>query len=300
MSKTVYGDNTKKLANYNAKIRVKSGLILLVLILLTLVCLVPIYILIVNSTRSSVDIASNGVSFVPSDMFFKNLKTLTTDNLYTKVYSPLIGLKNSLLIAGISTFIIVFFSAMTAYGLSVYDFKLRGPAFTFILAIMMVPTQVTSTGFLQFMMKLGLYDSYLPLIIPAVASPAVVFFLKQYMKSSFPLEIVEASRIDGCGEFRTFLQIALPMMKPAIAVQAIFAFITKWNDYYNTSMILISGKLKQRTMPLMVTAVMANDKTADYGVNYLAIALSIIPVIVVYLALSRFIIAGVALGGVKE
>lgn len=156
----------------------------------------------------------------------------------------------------------------------------------------MVPMQVTSVGFLQFMIKLGLSDSFIPLIVPTIAAPAIVFFMRQYLKSSFPLDIVEAARIDGCGEFRTFLTIAIPMMKPAIAVQAIFAFIQNWNNFYQPSMILVSRKFEQITMPMMINMLKSNDKIADYGVIYAGIALSIIPVVVIYLLLSRFIVEG--------
>ena len=146
---------------------------------------------------------------------------------------------------------------------------------------------------------LGLSDSFIPLIVPAIAAPAVVFYMRQYMKSSFPLDIVEAARIDGCSEFRTFISIALPMMKPAIAVQAIFAFVQNWNNYYTQNMILISDD-KMITMPMMVQKVLGQDKNIDLGAQYAAVALSVIPIIVIYLLLSKFIVGGVALGGVKE
>ena len=136
------------------------------------------------------------------------------------------------------------------------------------------------------MIKLGLSDSFIPLIVPTIAAPAIVFFMRQYLKSSFPLDIVEAARIDGCGEFRTFLTIAIPMMKPAIAVQAIFAFIQNWNNFYQPSMILVSRKFEQLTMPMMINMLKSNDKIADYGVIYAGIALSIIPVVVIYLSVS--------------
>ncbi|MDD7429972.1 MAG: carbohydrate ABC transporter permease, partial [Oscillospiraceae bacterium] len=229
-----------------------------------------------------------------------NLKKLTTQAEYKVSFNAFYGFRNSLIIAIGASALSVFFSGMTAYGLTVYDFKGRKAAFTFILAIMMVPVQVTSTGFLEFMVRIKLYDNYIPLIVPAIAAPAVVFFMKQYMESSFPLSIVEAARIDGCGEFRTFLQIGIPMLKPAFAVQSIFAFVTNWNNYYTPSMILLSNKIEQRTMPMMVAAILHNDKLSDYGVRYAVIAISIIPVVVVYLILSKYIIAGVALGGVKE
>lgn len=284
--------------NYTSKLRIKSGILFAVCILLTLICLVPIYILIINATRSHVEIQTS-FSFLPGSSLVDNINTLSTDQNFSS-FNALIGFRNSAIIAIGATFLSVFFSALTAYGLYVYDFKLRGPAYTFILAVMMVPMQVTSVGFLQFMIKLGLNDSFIPLIIPTVAAPAIVFFMRQYLQSSFPLDIVEAARIDGCGEFRTFLTIAIPMMKPAIAVQSIFAFIANWNNFYQPSMILISRKANQLTMPMMINALKSNDKIANYGVIYYAIALSIVPLIIVYLLLSRFIVEGVALGGVKE
>ena len=284
--------------NYTAKLRLKSGILFVVCVLLTLICLVPIYMLIINATRSHVEIQTQ-VSFLPGSSLIDNINTLSTDQNF-KSFDALTGFKNSAIIAGCSTFLSVFFSALTAYGLYVYDFKLKSPAYTFILAVMMVPMQVTSVGFLQFMIKLGLNDSFIPLIVPTIAAPAIVFFMRQYLQSSFPLDIVAAARIDGCGEFRTFLTIAIPMMKPAIAVQAIFAFIANWNNFYQPSMILISRKQDQLTIPMMINALKSNDKVADYGVIYYAIALSIIPLIIAYLILSKFIVEGVALGGVKE
>lgn len=284
--------------NYTVKLRIKSIILFVVMILLTIICLLPIYILIINATRASADVTS-GVSLIPGNYLAKNFDTLFNHPMFVN-FKPLIGFRNSAIIAGSATVLSVFFSALTAYGLVVYDFKLRGPAYTFILAVMMVPMQVTSVGFLQFMLKLNLGDSYIPLIVPTVAAPAIVFFMRQYLKSSFPLDIVEAARIDGCGEFRTFLTIAIPMMKPAIAVQAIFAFVANWNNFYQPSMILVSRKQNQLTIPMMVSMITSNDKVNDYGAKYAAIGLSIVPIVLVYLVLSKFIVEGVALGGVKE
>ena len=244
-----------------------------------------------------------GVSLIPGGSLIDNFKTLfdptAANGTYVRSFQMWTGYANSLIIAVSSAVLTVFFSGVTAYGLTVYDFKLKGFATTFILAVMMIPTQVVSTGLLEFMVQIHLNDNYIPLILPAVAAPQVVFFMLQYMKSSFPLDIVEASRIDGCGEFRTFLQISLPILKPAFAVQAIFAFVTSWNNYYTPSMLLISSKPEQRTMPMMVTYVLNNDKVTNFGVNYLVVAISIVPVVIVYLCLSKFIVKGVALGAVK-
>lgn len=290
-------------SEYRRSILIQSIIRLVVCIIITILTLFPIYVLIINATRSSGEIIQQGVSLLPGGSLIKNFETLNdpaaANGAYVRSFQMWTGYANSLIIAISSTALTVFFSGVTAYGLTVYDFKLKGAATTFILAVMMLPTQVVSTGLLEFMLQIHLNDNYLPLILPSIAAPAVVFFMLQYMKSSFPLDIVEAARIDGCGEFRTFLQISLPILKPAFAVQAIFAFVTSWNNYYTPSMLLISSKPEQRTMPMMVTYVLNNDKVTDYGVNYLVVGISIIPVVIVYLCLSKFIVKGVALGAVK-
>ena len=294
--KSVYG---KAKDNYSFKIKLKSGILLVWFLILTIICLLPIYILVINATRTHTDIA-NGLSFIPGSNIGNNFHKIFSDPTFKLSYNAFHGYKNSLLITCCSTFLTVFFSALTAYGIHVYDFKIKELSYSIILLVMMVPMQVTSAGFVQFMSDLKLTNTYWPLIIPAVAAPAVVYFMRSYMKSSFPLDIVEAARIDGCSEFRTFISIAIPMMKPAIAVQAIFAFIASWNNFYTPNMILINVKLDKKTLPMMVSALQSSDKFNDYGAIYLAIALSIVPIIIAYVLLSRFIIAGVALGGVKE
>lgn len=282
-------------------IMARTILVTIILVLLTIFALVPIWVLVVNATRSSVDITGKGVSLIPGLNFIENIKTLSSWTSQGKVeFNAFRGYINSGVISLCATGLTVLFSVMTAYGLVVYDFKLRKIAYTIIIAVMMVPVQVTSVGFYKFMLSIGLTDTYWPLIIPAIAAPAIVFFMRQSMKSTFPLEIVEAARIDGCGEYRTFFTIGIPMMKPAIAVQAIFAFVANWNNYYTPSMILISRKRTQLTLPMMVNTIVSNDKLADYGAKYLAIMLSIVPVVIVYFIFSKFIVEGVALGGVKE
>lgn len=295
--KSVYGTSN---ANYTFKIRLKSTILFIWFVILTIICLLPLYILVINATRAHADIASSPLSFIPSGNVIKNIQTLATDENMKRMINILCGYRNSAIITICSTVFTVFFSALTAYGIHVYDFKLKEVSYTIILLVMMVPVQVTSAGFISFMYQIHLDNTYWPLILPSIAAPAVVYFMRSYMKSSFPLDIIEAARIDGSGEFRTFLTIALPIMKPAIAVQAIFAFISSWNNFYNANMILLAVDLKQRTLPMMISAIQSSDKATDYGAIYAAIALSILPVVIIYLCLSKFIIAGVALGGVKE
>ena len=161
----------------------------------------------------------------------------------------------------------------------------------------MIPTQVSAIGFVQFMIKIGFFNTYVPLIVPAMAAPSTVFFIRQFMKSSFPLDIVEAARIDGSSEFRTFLTIGIPLLKPAMSVQLIFAFIANWNNFFTPSLIIT--RTEKYTLPMMINT-LSSDRYTDYGMVYMGIALSIVPLIVVYFILSKYIIEGVALGGVKE
>lgn len=170
--------------------------------------------------------------------------------------------------------------------------------FTFILMIMMIPTQVTALGFLQLVSWMRLEDSFIPLIVPSIAAPVTFFYMKQYMESSLPLSLIEAARIDGSGEFRTFNSIVMPLMKPAIAVQAIFTFVSSWNNYFTPALVLHDPK--KRTIPILIAQLRSMDwSNLDTGVVYAMIALSIFPVIIVYLFLSKHIVQGVAMGSVK-
>jgi multiple sugar transport system permease protein len=292
--KSVYG-NVKD--NYSFKIKLKSGILVLWFVILTIICLLPIYILVINATRSHTDIA-NGLSILPSDYLKKNWSTVFTKPEFKLIFSAFHGYKNSLIITVCSTFLTVFFSALTAYGIHVYDFKLKEISYSVILLVMMVPMQVTSAGFIAFMSDLKLTNTYWPLILPAIAAPGVVYFMRSYMKSSFPLDIVEAARIDGCGEFRTFVSIAIPMMKPAIAVQAIFSFVTSWNNYFTPALVLKTDSKK--TLPILIATLRSADFLKfDMGQVYMFIALAILPVIIVYIFMAKNIVAGMTVGAVK-
>ena len=196
-----------------------------ILIFLSILCLFSFYMLIVNATRSNAQL-QGGFALLPRENFFVNLKNAWTD---ASINIPR-GMLNSFIIAACSAILTTYFSALTAYGIHVYDFKLKKAAFLFIMAVMMIPPQVSAVGFIQLMYKLKLTNSYIPLIVPSIAAPVVFFYMKQYLESVLPLEMVEAARVDGSGEFRTFNQIVLPIMKPAIAVQMIFSFVSSWNN----------------------------------------------------------------------
>ena len=265
-----------------------------VLILLSFMCLFFFYVLIINATRSHAEL-QKGFSALPGKYFFTNLKNVANDGSFPMFR----GILNSLIVSGCSAALCTYFSALTAYGLYAYDFKGKKIAFTFIMAILVMPTQVTAMGFLKLVTNMGMYDSLLPLIIPSIASPAVFYFMYSYLQSSLPISLVEAARIDGSGEFKTFNHIVLPIMKPAIAVQAIFTFVGSWNNYFVPALI-IQSKSKM-TVPILIATLRGADyMNFDMGKIYMMITVAIVPIIIVYLLLSKYIIAGVTLGGVKE
>ena len=266
----------------------------IVLILLSFMCLFFFYVLIINATRSHGDL-QKGFSALPGKYFLENLKNVANDGSFPMFR----GILNSVIVSSCSAALCTYFSSLTAYGLYAYEFKARKVAFTFIMAILVMPTQVTAMGFLRLVTKMGLYDSPLPLIIPSIASPAVFYFMYSYLQSSLPLSLVEAARIDGSGEFHTFNRIVIPIMKPAIAVQAIFTFVGSWNNYFVPALI-IQSKSKM-TVPILIATLRGADyMNFDMGKIYMMITVAIVPIIVVYLLLSKYIIAGVTLGGVKE
>lgn len=273
---------------------VRKILAYILLIILSFLCLFFFYILIVNATRSHADL-QKGFSALPGTHFLENLNAVANDGKFPMFQ----GIFNSLLVSASSAAICIYFSALTAYGLYTYEFKLQKAAFTFIMAILVMPTQVTAMGFLRLITKLHMYDTLWPLIIPSIASPAVFYFMYSYLQSSLPISLVEAARIDGSGEIRTFNRIVLPIMKPAMAVQAIFTFVGAWNNYFVPALV-IQDKHKQ-TVPILIATLRGADfMSFDMGKIYMMILVAIVPIIIVYLFLSKYIIAGVALGGVKE
>ena len=263
------------------------------LILVAFMCLFSFYMLIINATRSNAQLQA-GFTLFPKEHFFKNLKNAWTDS---SINIPR-GMLNSFFIAICSAVLTTYFSALTAYGIHVYRFRLRSFAFYFIMAVMMIPPQVSAVGFIQIMYKLNLTNNYLPLILPSIAAPVVFFYMKQYLESVLPMDIVEAARMDGSSEFATFNKIVLPIMKPAIAVQMIFSFVSSWNNYFIPALLL--DKAEMKTVPIMIAQLRSADYSKfDMGKVYMFILLAILPVLIVYIILSKAIIRGVTAGSVK-
>ncbi len=276
-----------------AKTNVARVLSYAFLVLVTVISLFPLLIMIINSTRSHVEIAS-GFSLLPSGSFINNFK-----GAFTSRFS--FGLRNSFIIAAASSLLSCYFSAMTAYGIHVYDFKLKKFAFTFIMIVMMIPSQISAVGFVNLVYKTHLNGTFWPLIVPAIAAPAVFFYMKQYIESSMPMEVIEAARVDGSNEFRTFNTIALPMLLPAMSVQLIFSFTSSWNNFFVPAMIM--DKESSKTIPMLISLlrseIASGSAGGNWGVVYMTTFIAIIPVVIVYIFVSKNIVGGVALGAVK-
>lgn len=288
--------NNSAEASYGAYIKTHKIIRTIICVLLCILSIFPFYIMIINSTLPSATI-QKGIHLIPGLNWGKNWVSLMekSSSMATTVWGAML---HSLLISVPTTALQIYFATMTAYGLTVYQFKARNAAWTFIMAIMMIPAQVTIIGFLQAMINMHLYDTYWPLIIPAMAAPSTVYFMKQYMQGALSLEIIEAARIDGSGEFSTFNRIALPLMKPAMATQAIFAFVASWNNLYTPTMMI--SDQEKITLPMFIQSMRSEQFRTDYGMIYLGLFITVLPIFIVYFALSKYIIAGVALGGVKE
>jgi multiple sugar transport system permease protein len=208
------------------------------------------------------------------------------------------GFLNSSIIAISSTFLVVYFSALTAYGLHVYKFRGRLAMWALILIIMMLPGSLTFIGFYQLMATWRLTDSYIPLILPGIAAAGAVLFIRQYMSATLSTELIDAARIDGAGEFHIFNVIILPITIPALAAQSIFSFVGSWNNFL-TPFVLISTQTKY-TLPMYVFLLRGDIYRTETGALYLGIAISLIPIILFYVFMSRFIISGLTMGGIKE
>ncbi|WP_274649237.1 carbohydrate ABC transporter permease [Paenibacillus humicola] len=271
--------------------RLTAGKVLLyvILIAIAVVCIIPFYLMLIYSTHSNAEIASSFI-FLPGSSLIANYVNMASKiNIWR-------GFLNSFFIAGSSTVLTLYIGALTAYGFAKYRFRFRNQLFLFILGTMMVPGQLALIGLYRLFSTYGMLDSYSALILPAAASAFNVFFIKQFMDNSVPDEIIESSRVDGAGEFRTFNQIILPILAPAVSALGIFHFIGSWNNFLTPLVLFFS--LNKYPLPVLV-ALVQGYYGMDYGLLYLGVAISILPIIIVFAIFSRQIIGSVAVGAVK-
>ncbi len=272
--------------------KVTQSILYLLLILLAVICLLPFVMMLVNATRQGTDIMKS-FTLIPSTYLAENWAVVK------KSLNIPLGFRNSIFISIISTVLLAYFSALTAFGFAFYNFKGKKIIFTIIIVSMMIPAQLGLLGFYDLSMSLGLIDSYIPLIVPSIASSATVFFLRQYIVSVMPKSLLEAPRIDGASEIYIFHKIGLPIMSPGIATMSIGAFIGSWNSYLLPLVILNSQK--KWTLPVMIASLNSvKDIASNIGATYVAVAISVVPIIIVFCFCSKYIIGSISAGSVKE
>lgn len=272
--------------------KIKKGILYFLLILLAAACLFPFLLMMVNATRSGSEIVTS-FTLIPSTHTRENWEQVF------KYFNLFKGMWNSVKVAVPATLLTAYFSALTAYALAMYKFKGSNVIFAVILIFMMIPGQLSLIGFYNLCTKLHLVNTYIPLIIPAIAAPGTVFFLRQYVMSVMPPSLIEAARIDGARELHIFHRIAIPIMSPGIATMSIMGFIGNWNAYLMPMIIL--NKNEKFTLPVMMATLRSStDITANQGAIYLAVAISVIPILLVFAFFSKYIISSIAAGAVKE
>lgn len=271
--------------------KIKKTILYIALIALAALCLLPFLMMMVNATRSGKEIMGS-FTLIPGNSLKENWKVVSS---FFNIFK---GMLNSVIVAVPATLLTAYFSSMTAYALAIYRFKGKNVLFVIILLFMMIPAQLGLLGFYDLVSFLHLVNSYIPLIVPAVAAPGIVFFLKQYVESTLPPALLEAARIDGAGELYIFHKIVLPIMSPGIATMSIGAFIGNWNSYL-TPMILLTTKEKFTLPVLIATLNSSTDIVANQGATYLAVAISVIPILIVFCFCSKYIISSISAGSVK-
>jgi multiple sugar transport system permease protein len=261
------------------------------LISILLICIVPFYLMMINGTRSAADINA-GVSFFPGKFFLANFKTITSQlDLFT-------GLRNTAIVC---TFIMVvssYVAGLTAWSIVFYEYRFKKLLFGVILASLMIPQALGMIGYFNLCIKLNILDSLAALIFPGAANAAGVFFLKQYTQSVIPLALVQAARVDGAGELRIFHRVGIPMMLPGMASIGIFAFVFNWNNYI-LPLTIISTPSKY-TISMVINQLNSTVYFRDFGAIYLGIAISIVPILVIFVIFSKVIMKGIAGGSIDK
>lgn len=278
--------------NQKTSLTLTRIMIYIVLAIILIITIVPVWMLLINATRSTSQI-QQGLSLLPSTHAIENYKILTGEGMNLPR-----GFVNSLIIALGTTVVTVYFAFLTGYGIVAYEFKGKRIFFAAILILILIPLQLSIIGYFRFMSEIGLADNYLSLILPSIAAPAAVFFAKQYLESIMIPDLIDAGRVDGCTELGIFHRIMMPIAMPGAFTLALFTFVASWNNFFNPY-ILISSRSKY-TLPMLIQTLRGDVYRPEYGAIYFGLAASIVPIIIIYVLFSRYIVNGISMGAVKE
>lgn len=271
------------------KRNIAHGVIYLLLCLLLIICILPFYIMIINSTHSTNELYV-GLQILPGTEFVNNFQNMISQINIGR------GFINSFVISISSTVLSAYFGTMTAYGLFEYHFKLKGLINGVLMISMMVPGQLGIIGLFRLCRSTGMLDTYWPIILPSIANASTIFFIYQYLTMSLSDALLDAARIDGCTEIQLFHRFVLPLAKAGISTMIIFNFVSYWNNFFTPMILLFSND--KFTVPLLINN-MNSGMMQDLGAKYAAVAISIIPIIVFYCFFSKFITDGLMEGAVK-
>lgn len=271
-----------------AKKRAAAVIKQIILIVMTLIMFFPLYIVFAMGTYYSEDIFK-GLPVLPSDYFLTNLKLVISKGYFSAYF-------NSITVSVVSVILSVLVSTMIGFALAKYNFKGKKFIFAFVMAIMMIPGQISMIGYMLEMRKLNLINTLLPLIFTWAAHPLGAFLMMQFISDGIPDELLESARLDGCSEPGIFFKIVIPCIKSGFVTLATLVFLWSWNNYV-LPLILIN-KQELFTIPLMVNN-LSNAFRSDYGAIMCALGLSVLPMIVIFSLCSRTFIQGIAAGAVK-
>ena len=265
--------------------------LLVFLSILAVLVLIPFYWMFVNSLKAQGDFYSATSTLFPANPTLANYKELLTDTHYG------LWIGNSFLISLLVVLIGLFICAASGFAFAAYDFKFRSLIFWTVLGTVAIPDIVTIIPVFNIMVKLGLIDSYASLVLPFAVSMFGIFLVKQFVETSFPMELLESARIDGLSEYGIFFRVVLPLIRPGLAVLGIFLWMSSWSSYF-WPLIMIRSEVKM-TLPLGLATLYANPWDLKYGVLMAGNVLATVPIILLYLLAQRQFIEGLTGGAVK-
>ena len=259
-----------------------------VLVLLAIFFLFPLYWIVTGSFKNVIEINANYPIWFPQNPTLENYATLFERPAFKWLF-------NIIFISAAAMVLTCLTAALAGYALGKKRFYGRAVLFTIIICAMALPKQVIVIPLLQEMTFFHMNDNLWAVILPTVGWPFGVFLMKQFSET-IPNEILEAARVDGAGELRTFFSVVFPMIKPGIGALAIFTFVNTWNDYFLQLVMLTSDK--NWTLPLAI-ANLQGEMSTDFGLIMAGAALAAIPIVVVFIAFQKYFTQGIAMGAVK-
>ena len=273
--------------------KITNALVFVILLIFAVFCLAPFFFLVISSLRPGVEMIRQGISLNIdfSALNFDNYVLLLDgkEGIYLSWYF------NSVVITVVHTLLSLLLTSMVGYGLAMYNFKGKNAVFIIVLVVMMIPVEILILPLYELSISTGLIDSYLGVILPFVVAPMSIFFFRQYAQS-LPRELLDAGRIDGCGGFKIFFQIMLPLMKPAFGAMGILQAMFSWNNFVWPLIVLRSNDML--TLPIGLQSLIT-----PYGNNYDILfpgaVMSVIPIIILFILNQKAFISGLTVGGVK-